>query len=100
MHLAENELRENTSWCQRHKRARCGHHVQHGGPCKDTDFESKSDGKSREGLSREVACSDLGFQRITLVDASNRLEGGKAETPTSYYNGVATGITTDCIHPY
>lgn len=29
--------------------------------------------------SREVACSDLGFQRITLVDASNRLEGGKAE---------------------
>ena len=50
--------------------------------------------------SREVACSDLGFQRITLVDASNRLEGGKAETATSYYNGVATGITADCIHPY
>lgn len=57
-------------------------------------------GNDGEAFEQRSACCDLHFQRTTLVDASNRLEGGKADTTTSCYNGVATGITNDCTNPH
>lgn len=68
--------------------------------CNDTHFSSQGDAKSREGFCAEKwhALAYV-FQRLTLVNPSNRSGGGKAETSTTYYNGVATGKTNDCINP-